>query len=693
MMKNKRMGMKQKILIVDDSEMNRSILADMLGEEFDIIEAVNGVEAVAFMRGHEDDIALVLLDIVMPQMDGFEVLAVMNKSHWIDIIPVIMISAEMTPTYVDRAYDLGVTDYISRPFDGRIVRRRVMNTIMLYAKQKKLTNMVTEQIYEKEKNNSLMIEILSNIVEFRNGESGLHVLHIHTITEMLLKRLIQRTDQYGLTHSDIALISNASALHDIGKIAVPESILNKPGRLTDEEFAVIKTHSAEGASMLERIPLRQDEPLIKVGYQICRWHHERYDGKGYPDGLKGDDIPIAAQVVSLADVYDALTSQRVYKPAYTHQKTMEMILNGECGTFNPILLESLVDIADRIEKELQLDSLNENTQRAMKNIAEEMIEKGELNASDRTLRLLEHERIKYQFFAAMSREVQFEYTLVPDMVVFSEWGAKHLGLSEVIMNPWESKELQQVTSREDIIDLHERLVASTPEAPIIEHNYLLTMEGQRRWYRLVARAMWSDDDQAEYTGAIGKFVDIHDEHERLSSLETLASHDMLTGLFNHSNVKLRIEERLLESTDKQCALVLFDLDHFKTANDQYGHLFGDCVLKFVAQKLVKCLQEDDLAARVGGDEFLVFISSEEALEKRIKDIFEELLDQYEGFQISISMGVALWPRHALTYETLFHCADQALYASKRSGKNKFSFYDETMQNMLSILSPIESDPS
>ncbi len=187
MMKNEQMGMKQKILIVDDSEMNRSILADMLGEEFDIIEAVNGVEAIAFMRSHEDDIALVLLDIVMPQMDGFEVLAVMNKSHWIDSIPVIMISAEMTPTYVDRAYDLGVTDYISRPFDGRIVRRRVMNTIMLYAKQKKLTNMVTEQIYEKEKNNSLMIEILSNIVEFRNGESGLHVLHIRTISILLQK--------------------------------------------------------------------------------------------------------------------------------------------------------------------------------------------------------------------------------------------------------------------------------------------------------------------------------------------------------------------------------------------------------------------------------------------------------------------------------------------------------------------------
>ena len=690
-MTNERRNTRQKILIVDDSEMNRSILADMLGEEFEIVEAVNGIEAVAYMRSYEDEVALVLLDIVMPQMDGFEVLAVMNKSHWIDTTPVIMISAEMTPTYVDRAYDLGVTDYINRPFDGRIVRRRVMNTIMLYAKQKKLTNMVTEQIYEKEKHNSLMIEILSNIVEFRNGESGLHVLHIHTITDMLLKRLVQLTDQYRLTRGDIALISNASALHDIGKIAVPESILNKPGRLTDAEFEIIKTHSAEGASMLERIPLRQEEPLIKVGYQICRWHHERYDGGGYPDGLAGDDIPIAAQVVSLADVYDALTSQRVYKPAYTHQKTMEMIRNGECGAFNPILLECLNDVADRIEHELQLDSLSNNTQRSIKNAAEEMIEKGELNASDRTLRLLEHERIKYQFFAAMSREVQFEYTVVPDMVVFSEWGAQYLGINEVIMNPWDNPEMQRVAARDDIIDLHQRLIATTPESPIIEHNYLLDFDGQQRWYRLVARAMWSEEEGIEYTGAIGKFFDVHDEYERMSNLETLASQDVLTGLLNHNSIKQYVEQRFSDKRDGQGALVIFDLDHFKRANDQHGHLFGDCVLKFVAQRVVNCIKEGDLAARVGGDEFLLFLSGETALEERIGSIFAALSDQYEGFQISISMGVAIWPQDADSYEALFHCADQALYASKRTGKSRYSFYDETMQGTLSSLSPIESD--
>ena len=350
---NECMDYKETILIVDDSALNRMVLMEILGKEnYTFLEAENGQQAVELLDCHPE-VDLLLLDITMPEIDGFGVLEAMNQYHWIEETPVIMISAEDSYTFVERAYDLGASDYITRPFDARVVCRRVSNALMLYAKQKRLVQMVAEQVYEKEKVSNTMISILSHIVEFRNNESGLHVVHIRTITELLLRRLREKTDRYPLTEADISLISTASALHDIGKINIPEQILNKPGRLTKEEFEIVKTHSAVGEHMLRQIPFNQNEPLVKVAREICRWHHERWDGRGYPDGLKGDEIPISAQVVSLADVYDALTSERCYKAAFDHETALNMIVNGECGAFNPLLLECLMDGADQIKQAMQ----------------------------------------------------------------------------------------------------------------------------------------------------------------------------------------------------------------------------------------------------------------------------------------------------------------------------------------------------
>ena len=344
---------KSQILLVDDSAMNRMILKEILGDDYSILEAENGQECLEKMQAEAGNIALVLLDINMPVMDGFEVLKAMNVNHTIEDIPVIMISSDDSDAAIRRSYELGASDYVNRPFDARIVYRRVTNTIKLYAKQRRLVQMVSDQIRARENNTDMLVGVLSHIVEFRNGESGAHVRHIRIITELLLHRLLEISSQYPITAEQQDNIPLASALHDIGKIGIDEKILNKPGRLTPEEFEVVKTHSMLGAEMLHQLENFNEQPLLQTAYEITRWHHERWDGRGYPDGLKGDEIPISAQLVALADVYDALTSERCYKKAFSHEKAVQMILNGECGAFNPLLLQCLTDMQTDLKVQLQ----------------------------------------------------------------------------------------------------------------------------------------------------------------------------------------------------------------------------------------------------------------------------------------------------------------------------------------------------
>ena len=344
---------KSQILLVDDSAMSRMILKEILGGDYSILEAENGQECLEKMQAEAGNIALVLLDINMPVMDGFEVLKAMNVNHTIEDIPVIMISSDDSDAAIRRSYELGASDYVTRPFDARIVYRRVTNTIKLYAKQRRLVQMVSDQIRARENNTDTLVGVLSHIVEFRNGESGAHVRHIRIITELLLHRLLEISSQYPITAEQQDNIPLASALHDIGKIGIDEKILNKPGKLTPEEYEVVKTHSMLGAEMLHQLENFNEQPLLQTAYEITRWHHERWDGRGYPDGLKGDEIPISAQLVALADVYDALTSERCYKKAFSHEKAVQMILNGECGAFNPLLLQCLTDIQADLKEELQ----------------------------------------------------------------------------------------------------------------------------------------------------------------------------------------------------------------------------------------------------------------------------------------------------------------------------------------------------
>ena len=504
---------KQKILIADDSEMNRELLAAILEEEYDIIQVNDGVQAVDCLQRHAEEISLLLLDIVMPHMDGFEVLSYMNKEHWIDSIPVVIISSENSPIYIKRGYDLGATDFIGKPFDANMVLRRSANAILLGAKQRRMTSIVSNQIYEREKSSKLMINILSHIVEFRNGESGLHVLHIQTITEMLLRQLVQKeNNRYALSKEQIRMITTASALHDIGKISIPDEILNKPGRLTAEEFAVIKGHSMAGANMLSELPLDQkEEPLVKTAYEICRWHHERYDGGGYPDGLKGEEIPVSAQVVALADVYDALTSERCYKDAYSHEKAIEMILAGQCGAFNPLMLECLLDISSSLKKKMGYKSKERYEQTDLSDIASRFHD-FEMDSSEKIVQQLEFERMRYNFLAEGSRNIVFTYTISPPLLTFNQAGCKRSGITEPSFSPLQSGVLTDLVEEQSLKRLIRKITQATRETPDVTSNLFLTDGKNPCHYRCKCRVIWTDGAEKGYTGVVGKLTDITDDY-------------------------------------------------------------------------------------------------------------------------------------------------------------------------------------
>ena len=513
---------KQKILIVDDSEINRAMLKEILkrqkerkeilGEGYEYLEAENGLRAIEILR-RRTDIALVLLDLIMPEMDGFDVLRVMQCYAWQEEIPVIVISAAEDTRSVERAYDMGVADYIRRPFERVMVLRRVKNALMLYAKQKRLTRLVTDQVYEKEHNGVLMISILSHVVEFRNSESGQHVLHIRTLTDLLLHQLVQKTDRYQLDESDISLISTASALHDIGKIMIPEEILNKPGRLTEEEYATIKTHTTEGARILKGLAIGQDEPLVKVAHAICRWHHERWDGGGYPDRLKGDEIPIAAQVVALADVYDALTSERCYKQAYSHEKAVDMILHGECGSFNPLLMECLKESSELLRTELQRSEYDRGFRHETRRLSEEILHREALPREDRAQRLLDLERERTAFYAEQRGGIQFDYDILSGSVTV-------VNRYEDPVNRTQKLDFDKgmgltFLSGKDRRKLLDAIADATPEEPDAAFSVLIAVDQEYRLHRLVMHTMWSRAGVRHCVSVVGQ---ITDDHARLQEL-------------------------------------------------------------------------------------------------------------------------------------------------------------------------------
>lgn len=499
MAENKQTNLKRKILIADDSELNREMLSDILGDDYDYIYAENGEETLNILSENLR-VDMLLLDMNMPKLSGMHVLKAMRERNWLEEIPVVIISAENDDNFMKNAYYLGATDYIVRPFNAFLVQHRVKNTLTMYSQKKQLVQMVESQVFRREKVNNMLITIFSHVVELENSESGSHALHMQMITNMLLKKLVEISDAYPLSEEDIALISSVSSLHDIGKIMVPNHILNKPGKLATEEHEQMKQHTVNGDEFLKNIPIDQSEKLMVTAHEICRHHHERWDGSGYPDGLRGDEIPISAQVVALADVYDALTGERCYKKAYSHETALEMIFGGECGAFNPLLLQCLREISNELFINLQMNNGGYSVAQSSYALTYEALENENLSSGERYESLIEAEKKKKEFFANHCRGIQFEYDAVLRRVQYICY------YNENDEKIYLKSNATQFLSDSDIELLDEKLQQTTKQHPTLEMTVLVPVNGNLRWHKLSMQTIWIAKNHS-YTGIIGQFTE------------------------------------------------------------------------------------------------------------------------------------------------------------------------------------------
>lgn len=670
----------KKILIVDDFELNRAILCEMFCRDYEVIEAEGGRQAIEILKKEGTNIKALLLDIVMPDIDGFGVLDFLSEQNMIEKLPVFLITAETAVDTIMRGFEKGVVDVINKPInDPAIICKRVYNAIELYQKRSNLECLVEEQVQTIRKQNenlqttkTSIIDMLSSVIEFRSGESGEHVRRIRKATKILLENMAEICPEYNLSEEWIILVSGAATMHDIGKVSVPDYILNKPGRLTKEEFDEMKKHTIYGSDMLKSIPFFTEDPIFQHAYEICRHHHERWDGKGYPDGLKGDEIPLSAQVVSLADVYDALVSDRVYRKALSHEKALSMIANGECGAFNPQLLESFFAVADILHEQLYAHPEVQEEEDIIKEkpVMSAIKPQEESNLSVRTLQLLERERKRYRCLSQMSGEILFDYDRETDTIEYTDRYCEIFGGTNVVLHAADAMKKSEHIDDADRRRIYAELEKLSPENPTLRSEVkLMTKYGSEEWFEIVLKAIF--DEKEEYCDYIGKITNINRLKSESLHWKKQAFQDYLTGLYNQPALEDWMERQILQKPDAPFGLMILDIDYFKKVNDT-GHENGDQLLKDTSGFLLHHLRSSDVVARIGGDEFAVImqgVCSEEILNCKAVQIQNDFTSEFSAkynANLSLSVGAVCYPEQGATYHELMMKADQVLLQAKQN---------------------------
>lgn len=691
---------RNKILIVDDIELNRDIMRGLLDDKYEIIEAENGLEAMEAIHENLDSIALILLDIIMPFMDGIQVMEKLNEEDIIYKIPVILITAENSIDIEKRGHELGASDFIMKPFNAHVVRSRVSNVIELYATKNHLEYLVenqTVELYKKnlelmEKSEKLskvnegIIEILATIIEHRNTESTNHIKRIKLFTKMLLKALKEKYPEYALNDYKINLITNASAMHDIGKIVMPDEVLLKKEKVTEAEFEILKQHSIKGCEILEKLEFNDDD-YFKCCYEICRYHHEKWDGKGYPDGLKGDEIPISAQVVSIADAYDSITSENPYRNEHTHEEAVKMILNGECGAFSDKIIDCFKDVIEKYEilakqyNDSVVDVKNDEFRQAL--VSKEIERKDEGSAS------------AFNSFVQEDASSKFIFALTEYFDNVFETNAEGSKLSYYALNEEKSyfKELPQTYNELYIKSLKnchiddEALFMDTfslekinerAKKGIFKSEVELRIKDLSQNYRWVHCVVSTLVDAYLNTKSIVICMkNINSIKERETKILFDACHDSLTRVWNRSYMEEYGESFVKTAENKYVpVLILINISDFKNVNAICGHKFGDYVLKKIANTLVSEFMDNGVVGRVGGDKFMILVKKSDNLDEKLELVKKLIFKEYEfedkAKAIYGGIGIAMYPESGMTFDILFDNAKIALEKSKRSS-NKEAF--------------------
>jgi len=645
-------------------------IGEMLKDSYIIIANEDINEAIDSLRVYGIQAALIILDTNIKNGKTGHILELIDSTYISRHTPIVLVCTENNMDIINRAVNIGAVDFIERPFNSEKIQQEIKSIISYSERVKKLKSDLYEEALQNEKGINVIANVVSHILEFKNRESELHVHNVRLMAELLANEVQKRGISNAIDKRKIHLFGLASALHDIGKLKIPDEVINKPGKFTKEEYDIMKEHSIKGAEMLRGIGVDIDGDLYRFAYNICRWHHERYDGSGYPDGIEGDNIPIEAQIVSIVDAYDAMTSERVYKPPMTHEEAIESIKNGECGAFNPKLIECIIEtevlqyVKSGAMRESEGDNQYSNTEYRREQL--EVVDKRHKNQA---------------FYAEMSMEIRFEYYKEKDVLYISRYGANKLGLGNIVEKPRKSDKLNAIFKNLDIKELFEE-VDNTDGDENITLNRELRCDGtfgeEYRWHRIVIRKMYNE---GMYTGFIGIAIDIDEETRKIEQMRISTSTEYLTGAYTREAGERIIKDEIRakyesDGESKELALAVFDIDDFKDINNKHGHPFGDCILKDIVKKTKESIRYKDIVVRMGGDEFIILLKYDYGVQDIIERVHSQIASNYRGIDVSISMGIVTTEhiKERMTYESMYLYADKAMYSVKNNGKGSYMFY-------------------